>query len=206
MERENRVYALYKSLLKKYGKQNWWPAETPYEVVVGAILTQNTNWKNVEKAIKNLKENQLLNYDSIITIDKEYLESLIKPSGFYKQKAQRLKDFSKVWKKVVENNLHKKYSLTELRNLFLSVKGIGKETADSILLYALNKPIFVIDAYTKHFCNYYSLYSGKEYDDYRLFFEQNLPKDIEVYKEYHALIVKWGKEKRKERFKTTNKK
>lgn len=185
----NRVYDLYKSLLKEFGRQYWWPAQTRFEVIVGAILTQNTSWKNVEKVIANLKKFNLLNPEKILKV--KNLKNFIRPAGFFNQKTQRLKLITK-W--FLENE--KKAENMErliLRKELLAIKGIGKETADSIILYAFEKPIFVIDSYTKKFCKYYNLFKGKEYDDYRLFFEQNLPFNVEIFKEYHALIVAWGK-------------
>ena len=183
-----KIYSLYKKLLKQYEKQNWWPAKTKYEVVVGAILTQNTSWRNVEKALENLRKEKALNAKKILGMDLRKLKKLIRPSGFYNQKAKRLKDVTKKYLKL-KNGM----SVEELRKELLSVKGIGKETADSIILYAFEKPIFVIDAYTRRFCKKFGLFEGKEYDEYREFFESNLPKDVELYKEYHALIVEWGK-------------
>ena len=178
---------------------DWWPAETPFEVMVGAILTQNTNWKNVEKAIANLKNEGMLDPQKILAIRNSRLEELIRSSGYYKQTAERLKLASRKWielQKRLETG-HRKLETAELREAWLSVKGIGPETADSILLYAFNRPVFVIDAYTKRFCEKFDLFSGKKYEEYQEFFESNLPKDVELYKEYHALIVEWAKEKKK---------
>ncbi|MBU0532609.1 endonuclease [Candidatus Micrarchaeota archaeon] len=203
-----KLLTLYNNLLEEYGKQQWWrqesqlscapcsksrtsgPADSPYEVVVGAILTQNTNWKNVEKAITNLKKASRISPEKILKIPDSKLETLIRPSGFYRQKAERLKLATKKWL-----TINSKLEILELREEWLSVKGIGKETADTILLYAMNKPIFVIDAYTRRFCKINLNKEFKEYDDYRIFFEKNLPKDLDLYKEYHALIVQWGKTK-----------
>ncbi len=184
-----QVFDLYTELYSKYGPQHWWPAETEYEVVVGAILTQNTNWKNVERAITNLKKEQCLTPEKILSLSKEKLEELIRPSGFFRQKAERLKKITKAWL-----NIDRKLDTMELRNYLLNIKGVGKETADSILLYALNKPIFVIDNYTRRLTKHFFNLEFKEYDQYREYFESNLPRDIEIYKEYHALIVVWAKE------------
>lgn len=180
---------LYEKLLEKHGRQNWWPAESRYEVVVGAVLTQNTNWKNVEKALGNLKKENVLEEKQILEITQERLEELIKPSGFYRQKAERLKLVTKKWIEIKNSSA----STEQLRKELLSVKGIGKETADSILLYALNRKIFVIDAYTRRFVKAELGREFVEYDDYRSYFESCLPSDLELYKEYHALIVEWGK-------------
>ena len=185
----NKVFSLYKKLLKEYGPQNWWPADSQYEVIVGALLTQNTNWKNVEKAIQNLKREKVLTPKKILNLNLNKLKTLIRPAGFFNQKAPRLKLLTKKYLELKNEKL----SLEKLRKEFLSVKGVGKETADSILLYAFNKPIFVIDAYTKRFCKFYSLFEGKDYDEYRELFENNLPKSHKIYNEFHALIVEWGK-------------
>ena len=187
------IYNIYKILLNHYGKQNWWPAETRYEVVVGAVLTQNTSWKNVERAINNLKMENLLEEEKILNIDEDKLKQLIKPAGFYNLKAKRLKNVTKF---IVDN-----YGNTEemaktdkdtltLRTELLSINGVGKETADSILLYALDRESFVVDAYTKRMFVRLGIIDEKaKYDDIKVLFERHLPKDLEVYKEYHALIV-----------------
>jgi endonuclease-3 related protein len=193
MKMNETIYNIYKILLNHYGKQNWWPAETRYEVVVGAVLTQNTSWKNVERAINNLKSEDLLEEEKILSVDEDKLKQLIKPAGFYNLKAKRLKNVTKF---IVDN-----YGNTEdmakvdkdiltLRDELLSVNGIGKETADSILLYALDRESFVVDAYTKRMFNRLGIIDEKaEYDDIKVLFERHLPKDLEIYKEYHALIV-----------------
>ncbi|AEF96824.1 endonuclease III domain-containing protein [Methanotorris igneus] len=188
---------IYHLLLSHFGYQNWWPAETRYEVVIGAVLTQNTSWKNVEKAIENLKKENLIDERKILEIDTEKLKKLIKPAGFYNIKAERLKNITH---HIVKNygsteNLAKlPIKLEDLRKELLNVKGIGKETADSILLYALDRPIFVVDAYTKRiFSRLGVIEGGEEYDEIRHIFEENLPKDLKIYKEYHALIVELGK-------------
>jgi endonuclease-3 related protein len=184
---------LYHELLSEYGQQNWWPAETKYEVVVGALLTQNTNWTNVEKAIKNLGQASVLRPDKILKMPVEKLQELIRPSGFFRQKAKRLKSLTEKYLEIKENTNER----MALRKELLSVKGIGEETADSIILYAFEQPIFVIDAYTRRFCREKDLKISGKYDDYRIFFESSLPEDVELYKEYHALIVEWGKRNKK---------
>ncbi len=192
-----KIFLLYTQLLKKFGSQHWWPAGSNYEVVVGAILTQNTNWKNVERAIINLKNANKLNEKEILEINITELEELIRPSGFYKQKAERLKLATNKW--IELKSKEKELSIEDLREELLSVKGIGKETADSIILYAFHKPIFVIDAYTRRFCKKYLNFESKEYDEYRNLFESNLPKDVKLFKEYHALIVELSKNNKKEK-------
>jgi endonuclease-3 related protein len=196
MEKRGKdLMQLYLELVTEYGKQNWWPAETPYEVMVGAVLTQNTNWKNVEKAIDNLKKEGLLTSDRILETENSKLETLIRSSGYYRQKAERLKLASKKWIEI-QTELKTGYSelkTAELREVWLSVTGIGPETADSICLYAFNRSVFVVDAYTRRFCKHFELFEAKTYEKYQEFFESNLPKDVELYKEYHALIVEWAK-------------
>ncbi|MEM2947940.1 MAG: hypothetical protein QXG02_00225 [Candidatus Anstonellales archaeon] len=188
----SKPYLIFHSLLKKYGPQKWWPAKTQYEVIVGAVLTQNCAWKNVEKAIKNLKKARMLSPKNILALRLAELKKLIKPAGFYNQKAKRLKLITKKYLEL-KPKLH---SLTteELRKELLSVNGIGNETADSILLYAFNRPVFVIDAYTKRFCEHFNLFKGKTYHDYQQFFERSLPRNTYIFNEYHALIVRWAKE------------
>jgi len=194
-----RLIPLYKELLSEFGPQSWWPADSRYEVVVGALLTQNTNWKNVEKAITNLKEADMLDPRKILKTRNPELETLIRPSGFYRQKAERLKLLSAKYLEITERMVERGRRQggsggVPTREELLSVKGVGKETADSILLYAFDLPYFVIDAYTRRFCEHHKLFRGKEYDEYREFFESNLPRDVALYKEYHALIVAWGKD------------
>ncbi|MEM5801365.1 MAG: endonuclease [Candidatus Aenigmatarchaeota archaeon] len=186
---------IYELLIKEFGKQNWWPAETEFEVIVGAILTQQASWKNVEKAIKNLKENNFLEPQTIYSIKISQLEKLIKPSGFYRIKAKRLKNFVNFLYKKYDGDLNKLFSLEKdfLRKELLSVNGIGKETADSIILYAANKPTFVVDAYTKRIFNRLGLIKENDYEKIKNIFEYSLPEDVELYKEYHALIVELGK-------------
>ncbi len=191
---DGQVMLLYESLLRRFGHQRWWPADSRYEVVVGALLTQNTNWRNVEKAIANLKEAEALNPHRIISMRRATLEKLIRPSGFYRQKAERLKPLTEKYLMLEK----KKWGVEELRKELLGVKGVGKETADSIVLYAFDLPIFVIDAYTRRFCRSNNLFEGKHYDEYRSFFESSVPRSVPLYKEYHALIVEWGKAEGKE--------
>jgi len=195
---------IYNSLLKKFGKQNWWPVsaknkrDRQFEICVGAILTQNTSWRQVEKAIKNLKNADALNENSIRNLDAKKIGLLIKPSGFYNQKALKLKNFAYFLEKYNLKKLEN-MPLNEVRNLLLNVKGIGNETCNSIMLYALNKPCFVIDAYTKRIFSHMIKKELKSYEEWQKFFENNLPKDIEIYKEYHALIVELGKRASKDK-------
>jgi len=213
------IYKLYQALFKKYGKQHWWPAEKEEEIVIGAILTQNTAWNNVEKAIKNLKAKNLCAIKKIANLPVKDIEILIKPSGFYRQKAKRLKNFSRYLIETYgENFIEKmgKKEIFELRNELLNVKGIGRETADSILLYFLKKPVFVIDTYTRRI--YDAIKNDNfdvfkmDYDELREIFEKEIKKRcqkrdlVKIYNEYHALIVRFGKEHKRKDYKTEIKK
>ncbi len=183
---------IYDALLKRHGRQNWWPCKTgnTFEVCVGAILTQNTNWNNVEKAIGNLIKAKCIDARKIAAMDNGKLQSLIRPSGFFRQKAKRLKEFSHfVLSFGTMNNFIKDVTRGEL----LNVRGIGPETADSILLYACDKPYFVVDAYTRRMLSSLRLLNSEDYERIRNFFERNVPQDANLYKEFHALIVKHAK-------------
>jgi endonuclease-3 related protein len=187
MTHMGRAHSLYLGLLGEYGPQHWWPADSRYEVVVGALLTQNTNWKSVEKAIGNLRAAGKLSPGALLETRSIELETLIRPSGFYRQKAERLRLLTEAFAAFEARGR------APSRRELLSIRGVGKETADSILLYAYGKPYFVIDSYTRRFCACHGLFRGKEYDEYRGFFESTLPRSVPVYREYHALIVEWGK-------------
>ncbi len=188
-------YELYTSLLSHFGPQHWWPAETPFEVVVGAILTQQTTWENVEKAIKNLKNANVLAPCKISNLPLKKLEVYIKPTGFYRQKARRLKDICTYIFKEYNSSLNVLFNkeTSSLRAELLSLNGIGPETADSIILYAAEKPSFVIDAYTKRICERLQLTDELDYGTLKKFFESSIPEDVEIYKEFHALLVELGK-------------
>ncbi len=192
----NRVLQLYEDLLKKYGQPQWWPAESPFEVAAGAILTQNTNWKNVEKAIAKLKGLNLMTAEAIADADTKALETAIRSSGYFRQKAGRLKILSQF---LLDNGLEdgaltEGLSPNQLREDLLALKGVGPETADCILLYAFDLPFFVIDAYTRRFVEKHRLCaSDLKYEKMREFFEINLPKDARIYNQYHALIIIDGK-------------
>ena len=187
--------SIYNKLYEEYGPQGWWPINNKYnkqdfskkteqerfEISVGAILTQNTSWKNVETALNKLRDNNVLNKKTIRNISQEALAKLIKSSGYHNQKARKLKEFAEFNKKVTRENL-------------LSVWGIGPETADSILLYAYNQPIFVIDEYTKRVMLHNGI--GKEewnYEKWQVFFHENLKKDYKLFNEFHALFVEHAK-------------
>jgi len=182
---------LFDTLLKRYGARHWWPAETPFEVCVGAILTQNTNWLNVEKAMANLKRDGLLSIHALWDIDRERLAELIRPSGFFNVKSVRLKDFVG-WTLAGHGSLDAMFSgdWRLLREELIGVRGIGRETCDSILLYAGGKPSFVVDAYTGRLFSRLGLVGESDgYQQVRAFFMDLLPPDAGLFNEYHALIV-----------------
>ena len=196
MRKTKALLQIYQKMFEALGPRQWWPGETPFEVVIGAILTQNTNWSNVEKAIKNLKTAGKLSPEGIYELSVTELAKLIKPSGFFNVKAKRVKAFINWLFSRYEGNLSKMFArdLQSLRSELLSVKGIGPETADSILLYAGNMPTFVVDAYTHRIFSRHELIPEEStYDDMKSFFEENLPKDVQLFNEYHALLVNIGK-------------
>jgi endonuclease-3 related protein len=193
---ETELLCLYRTLLDHFGPLNWWPADSPFEVVIGAILTQNTAWTNVELAIANLKEEQTLSPERLSDIPIDQLEELIKPSGFFRQKANRLQNLSRYLVTEWQSNLNDFCSgpLDEARERLLARPGIGPETADSILLYAAYRPSFVVDAYTRRIFERVGVLWGNEtYAEVRQIFMQTLPEDVALYNEYHALIVQLAK-------------
>jgi len=187
------VVDIYETLIAHHGNLNWWPAKTPYEVMVGAVLTQNTAWHNVEKAIANFGDSLTPHF--VLSADTAELIDIIRPAGFFNQKAVYLKAMTE-WFARYDFDVHKarQIPLAKLRPELLAVRGIGKETADSILLYALELPTFVIDAYTVRLCDRVGIDAGKGYDALKAFFEKNLPQSVEIYNNYHALIVINGKD------------
>jgi endonuclease-3 related protein len=188
----NAVLNIYETLHAHYDNLDWWPAKTPYEVMVGAILTQNTAWSNVEKAIANFTD---LSPQFIQDCDIAKLTEIIRPAGFFNQKAGYLKAVTAWFAKYsFDVPTVQRESLEKLRPELLAVKGIGKETADSILLYAFGFPTFVVDAYTVRLCERHPLEVGKGYDAVKAHFEDNLPCDADLYNNYHAMIVINAKE------------
>ena len=188
---------IYETLLGHYGPRHWWPAETPFEVVVGAILTQNTAWKNVEKAIRNLKQLIPLTPQALLTLPEATLSEAIRPSGYYRQKARRLRNFLGMLADRYECRLGSLFDLpTEaLREELLTLSGIGPETADSILLYAAGRPVFVIDTYTLRILSRHELLSDEtSYAEAQQWITDHLPEDIELFNEFHALLVNVGKD------------
>jgi endonuclease-3 related protein len=187
---------IFVKLFGFFGPQHWWPADGPFEVAIGAILTQNTNWQNVEKAISNLKNQGILNAEAIHSTPLQTLARFIKPAGYYNVKARRLKAFVQFLIEEFRGKIEEMASedIPSLRKKLLQVYGIGPETADSILLYALNKPVFVVDAYTKRILSRHGLINKKaSYEEIQSLFHQAMEPDPFIYNEYHALIVKLGK-------------
>ncbi len=194
--------ALYRAMLEALGPSHWWPGDTPFEVAVGAILTQNTNWGNVEKAIANLKEADLLTPEALHQAPLETVQELIRPSGYFRMKAVKLKNFLALLHEAADLDMDRlaAYPMHELRPMLLSVNGVGPETADSILCYALEKPSFVVDAYTFRILGRHGLVDEEaDYHGLRDLFMDNLPEDQALFNEYHALLVrvghKWCKKK-----------
>ena len=196
MNLRNELFEIYAKMNSHFGDLNWWPADEPFEVMVGAILTQNTAWTNVEKAIAALKKRCLLNPGAILRIPEEELADLIRPSGYYRLKASRLKSYVRFFTENYFGNVEmmRKESLCVLREKLLGVWGFGRETADSILLYACEKPIFVIDAYTKRIlCRHNLITKNLTYEGIQNLFMENLPHELSLFNQYHALIVNTGK-------------
>jgi endonuclease-3 related protein len=196
VNRRNRLLCIGETLERFFGDLHWWPGESPFEVAVGAILTQNTNWANVERAIGRLKAEGVLEPRALHGLDDETLADLIRPSGYFRVKAKRLKAFLDVLCGDFGGNLEKMLSgdLLQARQRLLGISGIGEETADSILLYAGGRPVFVIDAYTRRILARHGIIDGKpSYGELQRLFMTCLPGDAGLYNRYHALIVETGK-------------
>lgn len=188
---------MYELLYDAFGPQHWWPGETPFEIITGAILTQNTSWANVEKAIANLKSAGHLTAEALHHIGLTQLAELIRPAGYYNIKAKRLKNLVNWLFDNYEGGLTnlERIGTGQLREELLAIKGVGRETADSILLYALGRPVFVVDAYTARITVRHGLIdAGADYEQLRELFESNLPHETPLFNEYHALLVRAGKE------------
>lgn len=186
----------YETMSAALGPMHWWPAETPFEVVVGAILTQSTAWGNVERAIANLRLTGMLTPSAILEARSSQLAALVRPSGYFRQKAKKLKAFVRFLKIEYDGSLDRMFQTPtlELREKLLSVHGIGPETADSILLYAGNHPVFVVDAYTHRIFGRHEITDGKpDYETVRSQLESALPREPQLFNEFHALIVNTGK-------------
>lgn len=190
----DQVTGLFEFLLDIHGRQNWWPADTPFEVMVGAVLTQNTSWNNVESSLERLRESNLLNAESLCELPLEVLAEYLYPVGYYNLKARRLTAFINWY---IDQGGFKQLTTqttSRLRSDLLSIKGIGPETADDILLYAFNRPVFVIDAYTRRLLERLNWSPpGLGYEQLRMAFQSCLPPDPSYFAEYHALIVAHGK-------------
>jgi endonuclease-3 related protein len=189
--------AYYEALLAAHGPQHWWPGRTRFEVIVGAILVQNTSWTNVEGAIRNLRREKLLTPAAIETVALARLASLIRSSGYFREKSKKLKCFVHFLRTAYGGSLTRMFRVGTpfLRQQLLGVHGIGPETADSILLYAAKHPVFVIDAYTRRMMERHQIAApNASYEDLRGLFERSLPFDVRLYNEFHALIVRTGKE------------
>ena len=183
---------IYRQLMAHYGPQNWWPAEGPFEVIVGAILTQSATWRNAEKAIANLKQANALSPEALRRIPLSQLAVLIHSCGYYNAKAQKLKSLAYWLGEHYADDLDRLFAADtyHLRQQLLSIPGIGQETADSIILYAANKPVFVVDAYTRRIINRVGLApKDSSYSAYQALFMDNLPADVQLFNEYHALLV-----------------
>lgn len=194
---ERALTDIYRRLFDCFGPQHWWPADEPFEVIVGAILTQSAAWTNVEKAIKNLKAAGVLSPARLRRTRLPRLAGLVHPCGYYNAKALKLKSFAFWLGNHYDDDLDRLFAVDtdDLRRQLLSVHGVGQETADSILLYAAGKPVFVIDAYTRRVLGRIGLTPEKDsYAGYQAFFMESLPPDAEMFNEYHALLVRLGKD------------
>jgi len=189
---------IYRLLLDFFGPQHWWPGETPFEIALGAVLTQNTSWSNVERAIANLKAARLLDANRLHTLDMEQLETLIRPAGYFRVKAKRLRNFTTWLCESYDGDMRNldPVATGRLREELLTISGIGPETADSILLYALNRPIFVVDTYTARVMVRHGLIApgGLDYHQLQDLFTSNLEPDAALFNEFHALLVMTGKD------------
>lgn len=192
-----RLDTIYRAMSEALGPSHWWPGETPFEVCVGAILTQNTNWVNVERAIGNLKEADALTPEALRDMDPERMQQLIRPAGYFRMKTGKLKNFVAFLESEAEmavENLRGR-DMQEVRRALLTVNGIGPETADSMLLYALDMPSFVVDAYTARMMQRHGLIAeGCDYHELQSLFMDHLSEDVALYNEFHALIVRIGKD------------
>lgn len=191
-----KLQQIFGLLFERFGPQHWWPGETKDEIITGAILTQNTNWQNVEKAVLNLKKASVMSLEKLYSLPQEQLAELIRPAGYYNIKAKRLKAFLKWFFEQHNGRLSEIESIhTEnLREGLLQISGIGPETADSILLYAFDRPVFVVDAYTYRIAARHLLIEPQcDYEQLRSLFEDNLEGDVQLFNEYHALLVRTGK-------------
>lgn len=187
------IPGLYQCLLDSYGKQNWWPADSAYEMLVGAILTQNTHWSNADKALAQIRQycGGSIVPSPILAMPETELAQLLRPSGYYNQKATRVKQLTKWFAQYhFDVRLVKRLDATQLRAELLALPGVGRETADCMLVYAFDKPFFIIDAYTRRLFTRLGFNVPRAYDDFSAEIERQLPKELALFNEYHALIVK----------------
>jgi len=189
-----RLRAVYRLLLAHYGPQHWWPADSPFEVMVGAILTQNTAWTNVERGLERLCERTLLQARAILSLPVDELAECLRPVGYFNVKSKRLRAFCRTYLEAGGLDGLRALATEELRRWLLGIHGIGPETADDMLLYAFERPVFVVDAYTRRiFARLGVLTGNPDYETIRRGFETALGQDISMFNEYHALIVRHGK-------------
>jgi endonuclease-3 related protein len=192
------IQKIYEKLQESFGDLRWWPGDSPFEVIIGAILTQNTAWRNVEAAIGRLKTRDLLHPEKLRRLDDERLADLIRPAGYYRIKTKRLKAFLQFLEQDYQDDLDALFAedLWMIRQRLLSVHGIGEETADSILLYAGGKPVFVVDAYTRRILQRHRIISSEKahYEDIQTLFMQGLVRSAPLYNQFHALLVNTGKQ------------
>jgi endonuclease-3 related protein len=196
MKRETLLLRYYHAMLAELGPSRWWPGRTPFEIALGAILTQNTAWTNVEKAMHNLRQSGLLDAQALFRLTDEELAAFIRPAGVFRVKAARVRNFLRFLQRTCDLDMDglRKETVEKLRPMLLDVSGIGPETADSILLYGLGLPSFVVDAYTRRILSRHGLVPGDiGYEDLREFFMNALPKDVVLFNEFHALVVRTGK-------------
>lgn len=193
-----QLMGLYERLFKKYGPRNWWPAEDggKFEIICGAILTQNTSWQNVEKALANMREEEIWSFTALHNAESPRVAEAIRPSGYYNMKARKLKTFAGVVEDDFAGDLDSMFDrkTADLRELLLGIWGIGEETADDIIVYAAEQPSFVIDKYTMRIVDRigWQVHGKGEYGDYQRFFQDRLPEDVELYNEFHALLDHHG--------------
>ncbi len=193
---DTKLAEIFQRMFEAFGPRHWWPAESPFEVMVGAVLTQNTNWGNVERAISRLRQERLLSPQAIYEIPLSLLSTCIRSAGYYNIKARRLNNFVSFFLEEYGASTEKMFAedMDTLRQKLLAIKGIGPETADSILLYAGHKPSFVVDAYTKRIMSRHLLLAeDASYEEVRDFFMDRLPPDAALFNEFHALFVELGK-------------
>jgi len=191
-----QLLTIYERLFAVYGPQGWWPGDSPFEVIVGAILTQNTAWSNVERAIANLRAAGALTPAGLLALTTEETARLVRPAGYFNTKARKLRAVVEFLDQEYGGDLDRLFALdtATLRETLLSLYGIGPETADSILLYAAGRPVFVVDAYTRRIFSRLGLVPETvTYHDLQALFSDHLPSDVSLFNEYHALIVRHGK-------------